>query len=136
MHSNIWGPPAWYFLHSVTLNYPDNPTYIDQQNYKQFFHSLEYILPCKKCALNYKKNMEEIPIDDFLSSKDLLIEWLINIHNKVNYELNKPIYNTNDMYNFINNYRLYNLSFTNILIILLIIVILSSIIYKIIYIYK
>ena len=39
MDPRIWGPPAWTFLHSVTLAYPDNPTETDRTNYKKFFNS-------------------------------------------------------------------------------------------------
>ena len=26
MESEVWGPSAWTFLHTVTLNYPEEPT--------------------------------------------------------------------------------------------------------------
>ena len=29
----IWGPGAWLFLHTITLNYPTNPTFEDKENY-------------------------------------------------------------------------------------------------------
>jgi len=87
----IWGPHGWKFMHYVTLGYPDNPTPSDKQNYKDYFISLQMILPCAKCAQNYKRNLSEYPIDNYLESRDHLVKWLIDIHNKVNLETGKEI---------------------------------------------
>ena len=91
MDPNFWGPHGWIFLHTITMNYPNNPTNDDKQIYSNFFKSLQYILPCKKCADNYSKNLNDFPIENSLDTKDDLIKWLIDIHNEVNKELGKPI---------------------------------------------
>ena len=82
----IWGPHGWKFLHFVSLGYPDNPTDTDKNYYKNFYYSLQYVLPCEKCAMNYKNNILEYPIDNHLSNRDSLVRWVIDIHNKVNKE--------------------------------------------------
>ena len=87
MNPKFWGPHAWIFLHSITMNYPINPSENDKGIYKNFFHSLQFILPCQKCAYNYKRHLDEYPIDQALDSRESLIQWLINIHNEVNKEL-------------------------------------------------
>ena len=87
----IWGPHGWKFMHYVSLGYPEYPTDQDKIEYKSFYLSLGDILPCKKCGEGYKRNIIEFPIDSALESKDLLIHWVIDIHNKVNKELNKPV---------------------------------------------
>tara|TARA_B110000967_G_C18895795_1_gene570535 strand:- start:507 stop:920 length:414 start_codon:yes stop_codon:yes gene_type:complete len=86
---DIWGPHGWKFMHYISLGYPDNPTQNDKMNYKNFFMSLQNVLPCPRCAQNYKKNFSESPIDSHLESRDLLVKWLIEIHNKVNLETGK-----------------------------------------------
>ena len=86
---DIWGPYGWKFMHYVALGYPDLPTHNDKQNYKNFFASLQNVLPCAKCAQNYKQNLSELPIDNHLESRDHLVKWLIDIHNKVNLETGK-----------------------------------------------
>ena len=88
--STIWGPHGWKFMHYVSLDYPDNPTINDKNVYKNFYYSLQDVLPCEKCRINYKKNIIEHPIDSHLENKDSLVKWVIDIHNKVNEELNKP----------------------------------------------
>ena len=88
----IWGPHGWKFMHYVSLGYPDNPTESDKQNYKNFYTSLQHILPCAKCAYNYSHNLKKYPIDNHLGSRDTLVRWVIDIHNQVNTELNKKEY--------------------------------------------
>lgn len=85
MNPNIWGPHAWFFLHSITLAYPECPSKDDKVNTKNFFYSLRNILPCTKCKINYQKHIEKNPLtNNILCSKKKLIKWLIDIHNYVN----------------------------------------------------
>jgi hypothetical protein len=96
-NNNIWGPPAWNFLHTITFNYPDNPTNEDKQNYFTFFNSLKHVLPCEKCKKHYKEN--SINLKDNLNSKDDLVKWLIDIHNNVNIKNDKSVWSYADVYN-------------------------------------
>ena len=85
MRPEIWGPHAWMFLHSITLEYPENPTSEDKQNILNFINSLGNVLPCEKCKNNFKKHLDKIPLNEkVLSSKQGLVKWLIDIHNCVN----------------------------------------------------
>ena len=89
MNPKIWGPHAWIFLHSITFNYPSKPTLQDINHYKNFFNNLKYILPCNNCQNHYKNNIDKYPLtDEILSSKQKLINWLINIH------VDKSLHNT------------------------------------------
>ena len=85
----VWGPHGWKFMHYVSLGYPQEPTENDKRNYKDFYTSLQNVLPCATCQGNYKKNLSELPIDNALQSRDSLVKWVIDIHNKVNKETNK-----------------------------------------------
>ena len=87
----FWGPHGWIFLHSVTFNYPDNPSIETKQKYKRFFESIGDVLPCNVCSKNYKRHIKEDPIDPNLNDKNDLIQWLINIHNMTNIELGKQV---------------------------------------------
>ena len=89
MEPNIWGKHAWIFLHSVTMNYPEKPTMSDRNNYKTFFEKVQYILPCEVCKKHYALHIRNAPIDNALKSRRDLVEWLIEIHNDVNRDLNK-----------------------------------------------
>jgi hypothetical protein len=83
--SNIWGKHAWKFMHYVTMGYPENPTEEHKNNYKNFFISLKYVLPCSICAKHYEENLEKLPLtDQVLSNRNNLIKWGIDLHNMVN----------------------------------------------------
>ena len=88
---DIWGPHGWKFMHYVSLGYPDNPDKNQKTLYKNFYYSLQDVLPCDKCAENYKKNLLENPIDNHLDDRESLMKWVVDIHNSVNKELNKEI---------------------------------------------
>tara|TARA_B100001094_G_C17557426_1_gene496712 strand:+ start:25 stop:486 length:462 start_codon:yes stop_codon:yes gene_type:complete len=108
MDPRIWGPPAWTFLHSVTLAYPDNPTETDRTNYGKFFNNLQPVLPCLKCSNNYLTHIKEDPVENNLKDKESLVKWLIEMHNKVNRLYDKPEVTYDEM---LDNYKkLYNVS--------------------------
>jgi hypothetical protein len=91
MDTNLWGPGAWVFLHSVTFNYPTHPTKRDMKQTKEFFHSLKGILPCPTCQEHYREGIEEtMPMDSHLKNRDTLTRWLVKFHNSVNKRLGKP----------------------------------------------
>ncbi|AGC01990.1 Erv1 / Alr family protein [Acanthamoeba polyphaga moumouvirus] len=87
-----WGKSGWKMFHTVALGYPDNPTQEDKNNYFQYYNSLRYTLPCKKCRNNYSDHFNKYPLNDqALSSKTNLINWTIDMHNIVNYYTGKPL---------------------------------------------
>ena len=92
MNPKFWGPHGWYFLHSVTMHYPKNPSEQEKQIYFNFFKSVENVLPCEKCAYHYSKNLEKLPLEPALESRDTLVRWLISVHNEVNKETGKREY--------------------------------------------
>ena len=91
MDPNLWGPSGWYFLHSLTYSYPDNPTKKEEDAAIQFFNSLGTLLPCTVCKVNYDKHFKENNIANCVSSRNELIKWLIDIHNQVNMDNGKPM---------------------------------------------
>lgn len=72
-----WGKSGWIFLNSIGLTY--EPMY--KENYRQFILQLPYILPCKTCGENLKKNIPTL--DNALMSKENFILWLINVRNGI-----------------------------------------------------
>ena len=49
MEPTIWGPKMWFTMHTLTLNYPKNPTETDKKIYTNFFNSLKLIFSCEQC---------------------------------------------------------------------------------------
>ena len=89
MNQKIWGPHLWFILHSISFNYPLNPTFIDKLNYSSFINSLKYVLPCGICRDNYIINLKKYPPD--FSSRKNFVYWLIHLHNIINNKLGKKI---------------------------------------------
>ncbi len=90
MDPKIWGPKFWFALHTITFNYSVNPDEEEKERVRNFFNSLEYILPCKLCRVNYSHHIRQNPIENQLNSRKDLVFWLIDIHNMVNVQNNKP----------------------------------------------
>ena len=130
MDPEVWGPHAWILLHTVTFNYPENPCLQDKDNIKQFFKYFSYQIPCNKCKNHFIKYMNRYPLTyKLLSSKDDLIDWLIDAHNKVNKRNNKKIYTREEVINYYEelynpSYKLYNFNNKFILFLILLIILL------------
>lgn len=100
MRPDIWGPPAWFFLHSVTLDYPESPTEQDKNNITNFFTYLGFALPCHKCRVNYSDHIKAHPITpEVVSSRKNLVMWLIDIHNDINKMNGKAIFTYDEAVN-------------------------------------
>jgi mitochondrial FAD-linked sulfhydryl oxidase len=84
MDQKVWGPPAWFFLHTVVANYPEKTNSHRRIHYKNFFHELAYILPCKNCRKHYQQNIKDLPIEPFLADRSLLILWMWTLHDRIN----------------------------------------------------
>ena len=119
MNPDIWGPHAWFLIHSVCLNYPDSPTEEEKQRYKNFFISLQGVLPCKPCRKHFKQNMKKYDINKYLNNKKTLLEWSLKIQNSVRRINNKSELTLNEVINYYiklyNNNNNNNKIFNNIL---------------------
>lgn len=90
---DIWGPSLWKSIHYVALAYSMNPTDEQKITYKNFFASIQNILPCSLCSNNYARHLIELPLtDEVLKNKETLLKWTIDMHNKVNQENGKKVY--------------------------------------------
>ena len=91
MVSAIWGPPFWHILHTISFNYPITPTDNDKNKYYNFFSSLPYILPCKRCRENLKNNYKyNLPLTmEVFKNRHTLSLYIYQLHELVNESLNK-----------------------------------------------
>jgi hypothetical protein len=82
----IWGPKMWKHMFTVAASYPKtNPTQTQKDEVYKFFKNLQ--LPCIQCQQSYTLFWNQVPIQDYLSSRKLLIEWVYIIKDKVNKKL-------------------------------------------------
>ena len=88
----VWGPFFWHTIHIVALGYPSEPTYSDKKAAKDFFESLQSLVPCPICRTHYISHLAKIPIGPSLDSRKELFRWTIDLHNEVNQMLGKRKY--------------------------------------------
>lgn len=89
-----WGRHFWITLHITALGFPEAPTKEDAAKYKEFYESFGRILPCKKCATNYQRHLQDIPLTaERLESRAALFAWTVDLHNSVNKETGKLYWN-------------------------------------------
>lgn len=88
---NFWGKILWTFLHTISFNYPVNPTLEDKKNYHNFIMSLQFILPCKACRDHYVENLNAVNYNIHCLENRLSFSMFIyRLHNSVNKMLGKP----------------------------------------------
>ncbi len=90
MLTSVWGPAAWHLLHTISFNYPINPTEENKKQYKYFIESLGDVLPCKYCRMNLKNNLKAHPIKPcHMKNRDSFSRYIYNLHEIVNKMLGK-----------------------------------------------
>jgi hypothetical protein len=90
MVTATWGPPMWHYLHTMSFNYPVNPTAEDKKHYRDFIINLQYVLPCKYCRINLKTNLKQMPITSaVMSNRESYSRYVYELHELVNKMLKK-----------------------------------------------
>jgi len=90
MLTTIWGPGMWHSLHTISFNYPVNPTCDDKRRYQSFILSLQHVLPCGKCRKNLVNNFKRLPLKlSDMESRDTFSLYIYKLHELINKMLNK-----------------------------------------------
>ena len=62
-------------------------------NYMNFIHSLKFILPCKYCRINLKRNLKETGFSiKCMKNRETFSMFIFNLHNHINEMLGKKMY--------------------------------------------
>lgn len=87
---SVWGPPMWHFLHTMSFNYPINPTQEEKEHYRDFVLSLQWVLPCKYCRQNLKTNFKSLPLTMAeMKNRETFSRYMYELHELVNRMLKK-----------------------------------------------
>ena len=106
----VWGPKFWFFLHTISLTYPNYPNTITKKKYYEFIQNLPLFLPIEEIATDFSKLLDQFPIQPYLDNKESFIKWVWFIHNKINEKLEKPMISLNDFYiKYYENYKTKNM---------------------------
>lgn len=90
MLTTVWGPPMWHYLHTMSFNYPVNPSNKDKKYYKEFILNLKNVLPCGKCRENLKRNLKTLPITNrVMKNRHTFSKYVFDLHELINKMLNK-----------------------------------------------
>ncbi len=90
MLTTVWGPSMWHFLHTMSFNYPINPTRRDKINYRNFILNLQNILPCKYCRVNLKRNFQAHPLKMCdMKNRNTFSKYIYKLHEIINKMLKK-----------------------------------------------
>ena len=96
----VWGPFFWHTIHIVALGYPSEPTYVHKKAAKEFFESLQVLIPCPVCREHYAEHLQKAPLTPHLDSRTDLFKWTVVLHNAVNKSLGKPEFAEHDSIEF------------------------------------
>lgn len=89
INPKLWGPYFWQTFHFTAFGYPENPNKADKSAYKTFYIHFMKILPCDKCSVSSQEIIEINLLEKALESRETLIRWSYDFHDKVNKKLNK-----------------------------------------------
>lgn len=90
MLTSIWGPSMWHYLHTMSFNYPKEPTCDDKRHYQSFVLNLQNVLPCGKCRKNLKGNLKKLPLEwKDMKSRETFSKYIFNLHELINKMLGK-----------------------------------------------
>jgi len=90
MLTMVWGPSMWHYLHTMSFNYPVNPTMEEKKHYRNFILNLKHVLPCKYCRINLKTNLKQLPIKMCdMKNRETFSKYVYNLHELVNKMLKK-----------------------------------------------
>jgi len=86
MSKEIWGPKAWHLIHNFSIYSKNNECMYTM------IQTFGYILPCEVCKKHYNYIINDIYyLNEKNVSKDLMIKYLIDIHNMINEDLDKHL---------------------------------------------
>lgn len=88
--TSIWGPAMWHYLHTMSFNYPVEPTEKNKEDYRNFVINLKNVLPCKYCRINLEKNLKELPLNmSEMKNRASFSLYIYNLHELINKMLGK-----------------------------------------------
>jgi hypothetical protein len=88
--TSVWGPAMWHYLHTMSFNYPVEPTKEQKIHYRDFVLNLRNVLPCKYCRMNLANNLKKKPLMMcHMKSRETFSRYIYELHETVNRMLNK-----------------------------------------------
>ena len=80
---------GWNFLYSIIFEYPQYGFELSKTRYNgyiTFFTNLKYLLPCKRVRDEYRKYIEEYPVENYMDTRENFKKWLYKLEKIVKKE--------------------------------------------------
>jgi len=89
----VWGPILWKYLHTSSINFPQNPSPQQINGMKQMLCNLQWSIPCENCSMHFGKYIEKHRqnMDKICSNRDSLFAFIVDAHNQVNKRYGKKV---------------------------------------------
>ncbi|CXH86097.1 FAD-linked sulfhydryl oxidase ERV1, putative [Plasmodium berghei] len=97
------GRAAWMILHTISANYPNNPTENEKKKHLNFFYSFSNLYPCHICKLDLLDILKKYKLT--CANKIEFSTFIFNLHNMINEEIGKDIYISDNIQNIIDKYK-------------------------------
>lgn len=95
---SVWGPHYWFFLHTISITYPNHPNSITKKKYYEFIQNLPLFIPVERISTEFSKLLDMYPVSSYLDDRESFVRWMHFIHNKINLKLEKPLVTLSDFY--------------------------------------
>ena len=93
------GRAAWKLFHTIMARYPDEPDADERTALQSYIHLFVRLYPCGECAEHFRIIVDKYPPQ--VSSRSAAAGWACHVHNKVNENLGKEMFdcaNIGDFY--------------------------------------
>jgi hypothetical protein len=84
----VFGPEMWVTLHRISVNYPNKPSKIAQENAAKFIKSLPYMLPCTHCGCHFLHYLKKHNLQNVCKNRHNITAFFVNAHNSVSKHTN------------------------------------------------
>lgn len=86
----IWGSLYWDMFFKRAMLYPvKNPSRAHRKVFQEYYKGFLGKLPCDLCNPSFKQYWKELPIENYLDSRNDLLMWVYLLKHKVNIKLSK-----------------------------------------------
>ncbi|KXS10093.1 hypothetical protein M427DRAFT_191866 [Gonapodya prolifera JEL478] len=84
------GRAFWRVLHTMTMQFPEEPTPNEQESLRRWIILSSKLYPCGECSEHFIRMVRESPPN--VTTRYAVANWACDVHNRVNEHLRKPIF--------------------------------------------
>jgi hypothetical protein len=99
-----WGPKTWFFLESAAIAYPVSPSENQKLSAKNLIMSLQDLLPCEKCRINYSEFLTQYlkrnDMNSIVKDRDSLLSYIVDVHNDVRIRNGQDAISIEDVFSY------------------------------------